>query len=291
MTTALPAIHRDDPARSAEAAAELERWRTRYVDGLAGPYGWWSITALAWAEEGANLLGSAAEARLPLPQRAPAEAAWLQQEGDRLHIEPVAGANLAVVTGDGAVTPLGAALDFGGEDVVLQLGTAADAIQAVVMRRFGRHGVRVFDPRQSAARDRQADVAWFPLEPGFVVEAEVLPAGPGETLPIVNLTGNVSDQPVAGRLRFDLQGQSHTLMATASGKGWFINFRDATSGQATYGAGRFLTVPAPKDGRTLIDFHRAHHPPCAHSPHAICPLPPLENRLPVAIEAGERFPG
>ncbi len=291
MTTALPAIHRDDPAHAPEKAVDLQRWRKRYLDGLAGPYGWWSITALAWTEEGANLLGGAADAQLPLPQRAPAQVAWLRQEGEGLRIEPVAGTDLLVVNGDQAPTPLTAPLDFSGEDVVLQLGTAADAIQAVVMRRFGRHGVRVFDPQQSAARDRDAAVDWFPLEAGFVVEAEVLLAEPGETLPIVNLTGDVSDHPVAGRLRFDLHGQSQTLVATASAKGWFVNFRDASSGQTTYGAGRFLTVASPKDGRTVIDFHRAHHPPCAHSPHAICPLPPLENRLAVAVEAGERYPG
>jgi uncharacterized protein (DUF1684 family) len=49
-------------------------------------------------------------------------------------------------------------------------------------------------------------------------------------------------------------------------------------------------VDAPDGDRTWIDFHRAHHPPCAHTPYATCPLPPLENRLPFPVTAGERHP-
>ncbi|MDF1522960.1 MAG: DUF1684 domain-containing protein [Trueperaceae bacterium] len=61
-------------------------------------------------------------------------------------------------------------------------------------------------------------------------------------------------------------------------------------GADTYGAGRYLRVAAPVAGRTVLDFHRATHPPCAHTPFATCPLPPLANRLPFAIAAGERHP-
>jgi uncharacterized protein len=114
------------------------------------------------------------------------------------------------------------------------------------------------------------------------------PGAPGETLPVVDLLGDVHDTPVAARLRFELAGGVHTLVATAAGDGLFVNFRDGTSGVSSYGAGRFLRVEAPRDGRARIDFHRAHHPPCAHTPHATCPLPPLANRLPLAVTAGER---
>ena len=67
----------------------------------------------------------------------------------------------------------------------------------------------------------------------------------------------------------------------------FFIFRDATSGKTTYGAGRFLHADPPKDGRVILDFNKAYSPPCAVTPYATCPLPPPQNRLPVAIEAGE----
>lgn len=293
-TPTLPPIQASDPTLSPEAAERLHRWRARYLDGLAGPYGWWSISALAWAGEGANLLGSEDGAALPLPKRGPARAAWLQLEGDRLRIEPVGGADLYVSeTQDGEATlvPFTDPADLGEQDLKLQVGTEPDAIQVVVIRRFGRYGVRVYDPHQSAQRDRADGVAWFAPQPGFVVEAEFLPAETDEVLPIVNLLGAVTDQPVAGRLRFVIGGVPCTLVATASGSGLFVNFRDVTSGVSTYGAGRFLQVARPVEGRTIIDFHHAYHPPCAHTAHALCPLPPLENRLAVAIEAGERQTG
>jgi len=66
-------------------------------------------------------------------------------------------------------------------------------------------------------------------------------------------------------------------------------FSDATSGRQTYGGGRFLSTPPPDaDGHVILDFNRATNPPCAFTPHATCPMPPLENRLPVAVTAGEQ---
>jgi uncharacterized protein (DUF1684 family) len=71
----------------------------------------------------------------------------------------------------------------------------------------------------------------------------------------------------------------------------FALFTDATSGVTTYAANRSLSIDAPDaDGRVVIDFNRAVNLPCAYTDFATCPLPPAENRLPVAVEAGERIP-
>ena len=68
-------------------------------------------------------------------------------------------------------------------------------------------------------------------------------------------------------------------------------FTDATSGVTTYAANRSLTTAAPDaDGGVLLDFNRATNLPCAYTDLATCPLPPAENRLPVAIQAGEQTP-
>jgi len=60
-----------------------------------------------------------------------------------------------------------------------------------------------------------------------------------------------------------------------------------TNNKTTYGAGRFLYADLPKDGKVVLDFNQAVNPPCAFTPFATCPLPPRQNRLKVAIEAGE----
>jgi uncharacterized protein (DUF1684 family) len=73
------------------------------------------------------------------------------------------------------------------------------------------------------------------------------------------------------------------------GPQYFITFADATSGQTTYGAGRFIELPKPDaNGQTEIDFNKAYNPPCAFTAFATCPLPPPQNRLPIAITAGEK---
>jgi uncharacterized protein (DUF1684 family) len=67
---------------------------------------------------------------------------------------------------------------------------------------------------------------------------------------------------------------------------WLI-FRDRSSGKATYPAGRFLYGTLAKDGTVSFDFNKAYNPPCAYTPFATCPLPPRQNSLKVAVEAGE----
>jgi len=68
-----------------------------------------------------------------------------------------------------------------------------------------------------------------------------------------------------------------------------FTFRDATAGDLTYPAGRFLKTPLPQDGQLTIDFNKAYNPPCAFTPYATCPLPPPQNHLPQRIEAGEMY--
>ena len=61
-------------------------------------------------------------------------------------------------------------------------------------------------------------------------------------------------------------------------------------GQETYGAGRFLNVPRPVDSIIVLDFNRAYNPPCAFNPFTLCPVPPAENHLAIAITAGALKP-
>jgi uncharacterized protein (DUF1684 family) len=68
----------------------------------------------------------------------------------------------------------------------------------------------------------------------------------------------------------------------------FFVFRDATSNKSTYGAARFLYATASKDGSVILDFNKAINPPCAFTPYATCPLPPPQNRLTLAVTAGEK---
>ncbi len=272
-----------DPAVDPAARAALDAWRAAYVQRLAAPDGWWATCALHWLDEGPTRLGSGPDADLVLPAPCPADVATLQRAGPRVTVRPAAPGTLWM---DGA--PLETPAVVEDADRTFTLGPAPDAPRFAVLVRGARRGVRAYDPARAAARDPATSVAWYPLEPGWVVPAAFAPAMDDETVPIVTMQGDVLELPAAGRLRFEVAGGEHTLLATWAGDDLFVSLRDAGSGPESYGAGRYLTVRAPVDGATWLDFHRAHHPPCAHSAFATCPLPPLENRLPFVVRAGER---
>lgn len=94
----------------------------------------------------------------------------------------------------------------------------------------------------------------------------------------------------AGTIALEIEGEQVdlTLYRTPHNDGYFVPFRDATSGNETYGAGRFLDLEEAVDGIVAIDFNLAYNPYCAYSEGYSCPLPPPENWLPVPVRAGER---
>lgn len=273
----------NDPASDPTAHADLMAWRGAYTARLAAPDGWWALTSLAWLDATPLSIGSRADADVRLAPTAPAATATVTR---------AEGAVLIVPAAAGALWEGGTAIDgpvrVAGADRLFAAGAAADAARFAVLTRGTRTGVRAYDPRQAVAPER--GVGWFDVASGWVLPARFTPATAGERVAIVNVLGDVDERLVAGRLRFLHAGTEHTLVATQAGDRLFVNFRDTSNGRTTYGAGRFLTVDAPVDGVTWLDFHRAHHPPCAHTAFATCPLPPLENRLPFAVAAGERLP-
>ena len=93
----------------------------------------------------------------------------------------------------------------------------------------------------------------------------------------------------AGRVSFDVDGKSIDVTLFDTGHpGLFLPFRDATSGDTTYGAGRYLDLEPNDDGTVTIDFNYAYNPSCVYSDGFSCPIPPIENWLEVPIEAGEK---
>ena len=130
----------------------------------------------------------------------------------------------------------------------------------------------------------------------YRVEARLEP-GDGARVRLATSTGSQRDFIRYGRLVFPVDGQEQHLSAFRAlpGSGaedtLFVPFRDSTSGQETYGAGRYLDLPFAEGATTLLDFNDAYNPLCAYSPYYSCPYPPPENHLRVPIRAGERYSG
>jgi len=111
---------------------------------------------------------------------------------------------------------------------------------------------------------------------------------------IMNVLGMASGETSPGAIVFTVDGQTYRLDALTEPDEprYFMIIADKTNGKETYGAGRYLYVdPADAGGHVVIDFNKAYSPPCAFTNFATCPLPPEQNRLPFAIEAGEKYSG
>ncbi len=140
-------------------------------------------------------------------------------------------------------------------------------------------------------------LAYFPVDPGLRFEGLSLEPYRGsepEAFEMLTSDGRLRPAHRVGSLRFELEGRPQALAGYTLDGGrpgsLFVPFADATSGQETYGAGRYLDLEPEDDGTYALDFNLAYHPFCVYAPAYSCPLPPPENRLGVRIEAGERLP-
>lgn len=241
-----------------------ESW-TEWHDGreqyYGDPLGWVSLTGLYWLTDEFDTIDD-----LPGRWRADSDAVYVEGVEGTERLEPVEGApGLLVVDGDRRIE---------------------------VIRRTGSVALRVHDPKSPHLQTFTGIPAYAPDEK-WRVQGEFTPF---ET-PTVVTTGAVVEglehhHTAAGVITFELAGSALQLVAFGSvDKGLQVLFTDATSGVTTYPAARSLSIAAPDvNGSVTLDFNRASNLPCAFTDYATCPVAPAENRLPIAVEAGEKKP-
>lgn len=206
-------------------------------------------------------------------------------------IELRAGVTMLHVAGEAGVTVDGSPVvsrplrsDVGGVPDLVSIGD----LTLLVLQRGDRFGIRVRD-RDSPTRAAFAGRRWFPIRASYCLMATFVPHDPPHQISIANILGTTENTASPGYVVFAVDGQDYRLDAITEGDQlWFI-FRDRTSADTTYPAGRYLKAPPPQQGMVTLDFNRAYNPPCAFTAFATCPLPPPQNHLPLRIEAGERY--
>ena len=262
------------PAGTQDFAARWADWHRGHETRRADPHGFLAVTGLHWLTDRPQRVAG-------VPGRGSTG-----PDGPLVVLEP--GEELAVdgrpVDGSHAFGPI-AERDG-------RTATAGDVVVEVA-RRGGHDIVRPRDPRNPLLTAYAGTPAFAP-DPRWVVRGRFEPfATPRPTTVGAAVEGLAHVYDAPGRVTFSLDGQQLALTAfegPAPG-GLFLLFTDATSGRTTYAANRSLSVDAPgPDGGVTLDFNRAVNLPCAYTDFATCPLPPAENRLPVAVEAGEQTP-
>jgi uncharacterized protein (DUF1684 family) len=274
-------------APDAEHLAQVEAWRAERYRRLRQPMSWLSLVGLEWLREGDNRLGADRDVELRLPS-GPRIAGRLRLDGGRV---TAAGAPSSGLMHDGeAVEDLELINDLDAPDdpgpTLLELGS----LRMCLVRRADRFGLRIWDTAAAALREFRG-VPHYPVDPAWRLVARFEPGAPGETFALPDVLGDVEEEPLPGTVILERGGTHHRIRAIDGGAGqlWLV-FGDATNGDTTYRGGRFVYTDPPRaDGTVTVDFNRAYNPPCVFSPYATCPLPPPENRLPIRIEAGERW--
>jgi uncharacterized protein (DUF1684 family) len=143
-------------------------------------------------------------------------------------------------------------------------------------------------PLPVSMRTQFTALEYYPPDTHYIIRADWQPIPE-------NVTETVNNHlKAAGKLSFFWQNKPYQLKAYWSNeegtKNLFIPFKDATANQTTYGGGRYLSAAWHQDMQyTILDFNLAYNPYCAYNPDFVCPVPPPENQLPFAIEAGEKI--
>ncbi|MEA2000309.1 MAG: DUF1684 domain-containing protein [Actinomycetota bacterium] len=143
-------------------------------------------------------------------------------------------------------------------------------------------------PIPATHRERFNGLAYYDWNADLAL---TVPVGPGDGAPITIATSDGAERIYhrAGTVELTVAGEGVSLSLYDTGHpGYFLPFRDSTSGKETYGGGRYLDLDPNEDGTVTIDFNLAYNPFCAYNDAYSCALPPVENWLSVPIEAGEQ---
>ena len=276
----------DDTMDQAAFVKQQQDWRAGRLAGLEKPDGWASLIGLHALAPGAHRLGSATDNGIRL-KMGPAHLGVLTIKPDAMTFVPEKGVEVSV---DGAPvqgsTPI---QDDTQPDGPSKISFDDGKGVATVIVRAGSHRLRV---KHSDADTRLhfAGLDYWPANLEWQVKARFIANPPGKTMSIANIIGSIDETANPGVLEFERGGKTFRLEALDEGEGTlFLVFADRTNGHGSYGAGRFIDAAMPDaQGNVLIDFNQSYNPPCAFTPFATCPLPPPENRLDLAVEAGEK---
>jgi uncharacterized protein (DUF1684 family) len=148
---------------------------------------------------------------------------------------------------------------------------------------------------KSPIQDRQnfKGLNYFPIDEKFKVKARIELIDNQEVIELPTSQDKPDTYLKFAWAVFELQGNTHRLLLLRKDTRTpqlFLAFRDETSGKTTYGGGRYLDIPYQRGENTFdLDFNLAYHPYCVFNEKYVCPLPPLENQLKIAIAVGERL--
>ena len=262
------------PIFADDYAHEIADFRAARERSISSADGWVTLAGLSWLKEGLNRVGSDPASEVPLPSSVPARVGTIILKGGHADFRPAPGVKIP-------------AQEMKEDSTILSIGT----VKFLLIRREEKFGIRVKDS-DAPARREFTHLSWYPVDPAWRIEAKFTPWDKPRTLKFDTVIDGLQEEDSSpGFVTFVRDGREFHLDAVIDDGELFLIFRDQTSGKSTYAAARFLYAELPKNLKTpstvVLDFNKAINPPCVFTPYATCPLPPPQNRLTLAVTAGE----
>ena len=263
---------------------QIAEWKQDRIESISEPTGWLRLAGMFWLEEGENSFGSSSDVDIQFPDGTIDDRAGLFVLEDGI-VSMRVEKGVEILSEGEPVSEI--TLFDGGDEVRVEHGT----LEWFVIVRDDITAIRLYNKENEKA-DAFTGFPDYPVDPQWARTAKYTPNPEGTTVPIVNVLGQHIDAVSPGVLEFTLDGKRYTLDGIVNSTQLFIIFSDETNRDETYQAGRYLYVDYPEEGSeyTIIDFNKAYNPPCAYNVYTTCQLPPQQNRLDIAITAGEKRP-
>ena len=260
-------------------------WHKARIADLKTPTGWLNLEGLFWLQKGVNSFGNKEGSDCRYNNASfPAELGSFIYEGDS--VVWVNQKNYTIKVNGQQVVGQVPIKVFSKEEQAMTMSWSD--YTWTIIKREDKMGVR-FRNLKAKTLINFKGIERFPIDANWRVKASMV-APSQNFLMITNVLGQTTATKTAGKLIFTINNKEYSLdVIDEGGPKYFIVFADETAGKTTYGAGRFIEINKPDAlGNTEIDFNIAYNPPCAFTAFATCPLPPPQNRLKLAITAGEK---
>ena len=273
------------PGPSPEYANHINAWQEERAAKLMEKDSWLSLAGLYWLREGEQTFGADSSNQIVFPPKAPSLIGSFHWQSDsvvmKINEEVEVNSETSKVTRVNLTSRVGA-----DGPKVFRLGS----LSWHLLERGGKYGIRLKDSEHSAF-GKALLLEYYPPSEKWRLPARFVSYEDGKKVVLDNVLGMKLDYKMEGYLEFEINGEAYRLDVMGYEDEFFIIFADATTGDTTYGGGRYLYAKRPEPGKeeTIIDFNKAYNPPCVFTKFATCLLPPSQNRLEVAVQAGELF--
>lgn len=301
---------RQNPPDDSAWMKDLTNWRTQHTKEIGAPDGWLSLVALNWLNPGENSIGAAITNTVRLPG-SPAKLCILRIRFERADatrsdarpmqsttvpkviLQPPANGFPAGFLVDGK--PPSPGQEIFTDDTKKPSTLTISTLVMTIIHRGDNAALRVKDAN-APGRVSFHELNWFAPNVAYRVRGTWIPYNPPRTIAMPTVIGTTVKLPAPGAVEFALNGRQYRLEPVVEDpdlKQLFFVMRDLTSASESYPAGRFLYTGYPdhgldQPGELWLDFNLLENPPCAYTKFATCPLPVQQNRLQVAIPAGEK---